>query len=218
MAKVDLSKLKDEIDNRKNGKMITSGYGAGNKVAPRDEFLYGLMESLKSGKETSSSALVKTVENKVASKRGESRLPISDLVSPQQYQVQRQAPQRINEEDMSPERDEQVFIDLENKRRKQTLAESMESYIGAPRTNQMQNNPNIPNQLNEGYLMENVRKMVNEHLIENFGPIVEEAINSSIIEMYAVERIKKVLHENKDLIETVVIETIRKLQAKNKKA
>ena len=37
-----------------------------------------------------------------------------------------------------------------------------------------------------------------------------------IIEMYAVERIKKVLTENKEIIKSIVYETIRELQAKSK--
>jgi hypothetical protein len=57
---------------------------------------------------------------------------------------------------------------------------------------------------------------VNNYLIENFGPVVEEAIKSTILEMYAVERIKEVLHENKDLVKTIVYDTIRELQAKSK--
>jgi hypothetical protein len=52
--------------------------------------------------------------------------------------------------------------------------------------------------------------------VENFGPIVEEAIKSTILELYAVERIKEVLTENKEIIKTVVYETIRELQAKSK--
>jgi len=122
--------------------------------------------------------------------------------------------------DMSPERDEQLFADLE-KKRKQTLAESMSSYIeapkvGAPMANQPPQQAGAPVQLNEQYLAENVKNIVNGYLTESLGPIFEEAIKGTIIEMYAVERIKEVLHENKDLIRTVVIETIKEIQQKNK--
>jgi hypothetical protein len=121
---------------------------------------------------------------------------------------------------MSPERDEQLFADLE-KKRKQTLAESMGQYIhapqvGAPMANMPPQTAGAPVQLNEQYLAENVKKIVNGYLTESLGPIFEEAIKGTIIEMYAVERIKEVLHENKDLIRTVVIETIKEIQAKNK--
>lgn len=216
MAKnINLIKLKDEIENRKAEKNMVSsklGESVGRNIAPRDAFLNGLLESLHSGKETSSTALVKTVDNTVATKKGEAaKLPISNV--PQVPQGQ----QRINEVNMSSERDEQLFADLERKR-KQTIAESMQQYInpanaGVFTTNQYMN---MPKQMNEGHLIENVEKIVDNYLVGNFGPVVEEAIKSTIIEMFAVERIKEVLHENKDLIRTVVIETIKEIQAKNK--
>jgi hypothetical protein len=79
-------------------------------------------------------------------------------------------------------------------------------------------NPNTgqPMQINEGYLVENVKKIVDNYLIDNFGPVVEEAIKGTIIEMYAVERIKEVLQENREMIKTLVYETIREIQAKSK--
>jgi hypothetical protein len=221
MAKnVNLNKLRDEIDTRKKEKnMVSSGLGehVGAGVAPRDVFLNGLIESLHSGRETAASSLVKSVDNKVAAKHGEvTRLPVNEVVAP----VQHQAPKRESI-DMSPERDEQLFADLE-KKRKQTLAESMSGYINAPNVGapMSQQVPigatGAPMQLNEQYLAENVKKIVNGYLTESLGPIFEEAIKGTIIEMYAVERIKEVLHENKDLIRTVVIETIKDIQAKSK--
>jgi len=217
MAKnVNLNKLRDEIDNRKKEKNMVSsrlGESVGVGIAPRDVFLNGLLESLHTGRETASSTLVKTVDNKVAAKHGEpARLPVNEVV---------QHPAPVREKiDMSPERDEQLFRDLETKR-KQTLAESMGQYINAPHVGTpMVNAPvqsaGAPVQLNEQYLAENVKKIVNNYLTESLGPIFEEAIKGTIIEMYAVERIKEVLHENKDLIRTVVIETIKEIQAKNK--
>jgi len=212
---INLNKLKNEIDNRKKEKnMVSSGLGepVGVGVAPRDVFLNGLLESLQTGRETASSSLVKSVDNKVAVKHGESaRLPVKEVAAPEQ-------PRKPI--DMSPERDEQLFADLE-KKRKQTLAESMSSYIeapkvGAPMSNQPPQQTGAPMQLNEQYLAENVKNIVNGYLTESLGPIFEEAIKGTIIEMYAVERIKEVLHENKDLIRTVVIETIKEIQQKNK--
>jgi len=213
MAKgnISLNKLRDEIDNRKQQKSGTVKGG----IAPRDEFLNGLLESLYTGKETIASSLVKTVDNKVAEKKGETRkLPVQNIAQ------QELPPSRINEVEMSPERDELLWADIE-KKRKMTLAESIENYgktpvIGAP----MQQTVNAPTgavQLNEVYLAENVKKIVVGYLSENLGPVFEEAIKGTIIEMYAVERIKEVLHENKDLIRTVVIETIKEIQAANKK-
>lgn len=215
--KIDLNKLKEEIGGRKRERnMLPSKFGesVGSNVSPRDSFLYGLIESINTGKETASTALMKTVDNQVAVKKGENRkLPINETQY-QQPQPNGRQPQRINENDMY-ERDEQLFADLE-RRKNQTLAESINQYTGG--ANQMLNsNTQYPTgQLNEVYFNENVKKVVNGYLSENFGPIVEEAIKSTILEMYAVERIREVLHENKDLIRTVVIDTIKEIQARNK--
>jgi hypothetical protein len=224
-TKPDLNKLKDEIELRKREKNIApDGMGSQNQIgaSPRDTFLYGLMESLKTGRDTASSNLVKIVDNQVAVKNKETtRLPINETIAPAPRQQQR--PINMGENvDMSPEREEQLFIDLERKR-KQTLADAISAGIapnmrGATNTGMPSYNPNTgqPMNLNEGYLVENVKKIVDNYLIDNFGPVVEEAIKGTIIEMYAVERIKEVLTENREMIKTLVYETIREIQAKSK--
>jgi hypothetical protein len=216
--KPDLNKLKAEIATRKNEKTSTI-----DGVTPRDKFLYGLIESIQTGRETQSTALVKTVDNTVAAKKKETgRLQVNETVAPVQQVPQR--PAQIQPVDMSPERDEQLWAEME-KRKKQTLAESLQTYISAPHAGApmgqqpMQYNvgqPMQPMQLNEQYLTENVKKIVNNYLVENFGPIVEEAIKSTILEMYAVDRIKEVLTENKEMVQKIVYDTIRELQAKSK--
>lgn len=226
-TKPDLNKLKNEIATRKNERnSIVDG------VSPRDKFLYGLIESIETGRETHSSALVKTVDNTVAAKKKETaRLQVNETVVQPQPQ-QPSAPKRpvqLEQVDMSPERDEQLWADIERKK-KQTLAESMQTYfnapnMGAPMNNApmyLNSNPNMNGVhpamggLNEAYLTENVKKIVNNYLVESFGPIVEEAIKSTILEMYAVERIKDVLTENREMIQNIVYDTIRELQAKSK--
>jgi len=228
--KLDLNKIRDEINKEKQSRnMIPSqlGENVGRGVAPRDEFLNGLLTSLHSGKETAASTLIKVVENKVAEKHGEAKkLTINEVST---APVQNQRPAKI---DMSPERDEQLYVDLENKR-KQTLAESIQQFTnsktGTPPaqtanyngTQYLTSAPNAapvgaPMQLNEAALVENVKNVVNGYLSENLGAVFEEAIKGTIIEMYAVEQIKKVLNENRDLIGSVVKEVIREIQAKNK--
>lgn len=223
MAKnLDLNKIKDEIDTRKKEKNMVSsklGESVGSGVAPRDTFLNGLITSLHTGKETPSSSLIKLVENKVAAKHGEvARHSVDEVAVATQPIPQRNIPQRETV-DMSPERDEMLFADLERKR-KQTLTESMQGYMGgnaqANQPTPKHNTTSQPMQLNEEYLVENVKKIVDNYLIENFGPIIEEAIKSTILEMYAVERIKEVLTDNREIIKTVVLDTFRELRDKNK--
>ena len=225
--KVDLKKLKSEIANRKLEKGVVSANisegveGSG----PRDTFLNGLMMSLKTGQATPATNLIKGVENSVASKHGEAQKHIIKEAAP--VRTQTNSPSRIN---MSPERDEQMFKDLE-KRSNQTLAESISSFSGtqtgaaAPPvidyggTQYLTSAPqsaSVPQNLNEAALAESVKGMVNTHLSENLGPIFEEAIKGTIIEMYAIDRIKEVLKENPHLVKDVVIETIKEIQARNK--
>jgi hypothetical protein len=228
--KLDLNKLRDEIDKEKQNRIaVPSQFGesvSGRGVAPREEFLHGLVASLQTGKPTPSSNLLKVVENKVAEKHGEVKRHEINEVAPAPVQS------RPKPVDMSPERDEQLFADLE-KKRKQTLAESISSFQGSVPTTPSPSTVNYggqqyltsmpanapagaPMQLNEAALVENVKNVVNNYLSENLGAVFEEAIKGTIIEMYAVERIKEVLSENRDLIKSVVVETIREIQARNK--
>lgn len=215
MAKnsVDLNILRKEIDVRKQERnSIASKLGeatVGTGIAPRETFLHGLLTSLNTGRDTASSNLIKLVENETAKKVGEA---VRHKVTKAEVE---KTPTRTTPIDMSPERDEQLWQDME-KNRKQTLAESMNKYI-APSTGTQARQPQQQMNLNEGYLVENVKKIVDNYLIENFGPVIEEAIKGTIIEIYAVERIKEVLQENREIIKSVVLETIREIQANSKK-
>ena len=61
-----------------------------------------------------------------------------------------------------------------------------------------------------------MKKIVDSYLIDNFGPVVEEAIKGTILEIYATERIKEVLTENKEMMKTVIYEVIKEISDKNK--
>ena len=220
MAKPDLNKLKTEIDSRKRERGTIAESAQAAALLPKDVFLNELMTSLQTGRETKATNLIKVVENKTAAKFGE---VVQHEVAPVHQPV---APQhKLENVGMSPERDELLFAEFE-KRRKQTLAESIEGFnksTNAPMGNAATGVPGYPTptvagipMLNEQYLGESVKKIVNNYLIENFGPVVEEAIKSTILEMYAVERIKEVLTENKEMIKTVVIDVIKEIQARSK--
>ena len=225
MAKPDLNKLRTEIDSRKKERATTSTVVDGavvNNIAPRDKFLYELMKSRETGVETSATNLIKLVENKVAIKNKETvKHQVNEtLVDREPARIPIPSPNKPV--DMSPERDEQLFIDLQAKN-KQTLAESIAPFVTGGRPQYPNNYPTTgipnavpPSQLNEGYLVENVKKIVDNYLIDNFAPVVEEAIKGTILEMYAAERIKEVLSENKEMIRTVIIEVIKEISDKNK--
>ena len=226
-GKVDLNKIKEEIDVRKRERGVLTERTQGSNLMPKDQFLNGLLTSLQTGQSTAATNLIKLVENKTAAKHGEVVRHNIETIAPiaPVRPIQDGIPLN-NEVDMSPEREEIMFRDLEAKRKK-TLAESMQQYyntpaVGAPMNNVPTAMPTMTTggvpMLNEAYLTESVKKMVNGYLTENLGPIFEEAIKSTIIEMYAVERIKEVLNENREMVKTIVIETIKEIQARSKKA
>lgn len=246
LIKPDLNKLRTEIDTRrkeKGGFLAESTQSSGPTVLPRDVFLNTLLTSLHTGQNNPLTSNMKSLNERAeivnnSIKKGvvtpEAIKRIQELKNtgvsnvPYQPPVQQYQSPRINETvEMSPERDDKIFSDLESKRRNVTLAESIEGFNKTKTTTPVQPNTfdarsfntytanGVP-MLNEGYLVENVKRVVNNYLAESLGPIFEEAIKSTIIEMYAVERIKEVLQENKEMVKSVVYETIRELQAKNK--
>ena len=111
--KIDLSKLRKEIDNRKQSKGIVSeslGETTGNIVVPKDAFLNGLEISLRTGRPSESSNRIKIVEAKVAEKQGEKRtIPTgNDLSTIPTQQINPPVQQ-------SPERDALLYEELERK-------------------------------------------------------------------------------------------------------
>ena len=234
--KIQLDKIKEEIKSRKEqGNVVPQHLGenvAPLSGSPRDEFLNGLVTSLKTGASTPATNLVKEVHNTVVDKKGGDSKHVTS--TPTQTITQTPNPRKPSV-GMSPERDEQMFKDIE-KMKGSTLAESIEKFSGgntggspSPTVNfngqqfltsppAQANQGAAPQQLNEGVLVESVKDIVNEHLSNNLAPVFEEAIKNTIIEMYAVERIQEVLNENRDLIKSVVVETIKELRTKNKKA
>lgn len=200
--KIDLSKLRAEIDNRKQTKGIVSenlGETTGNIVVPKDAFLNGLEMSLRTGQPSEASNRIKIVEAKVALKQGEKRATSSDLSAPAAASV---ATQPVNQ---SPDREALLYEELERKTKE---------YVGGGTSTPTQGVSVSPQGLiSPNALNESVKKMIDE----NFAHIVEHAMKDAIVEIYAVERIKEVIEENETMIRDVVLKTIRELQDKNKK-
>ncbi len=70
--------------------------------------------------------------------------------------------------------------------------------------------------LNEAVINEAAIKAVNNYLTENLAFVLEGAIKETILDLYATERIKQVINETPEMIETIVVNTIRKIQDRNK--
>jgi len=224
--KLDLNKIKEEIQKEKQSRNVTPsqlGESVGAGVSPRDVFLHGLLHARETGQDTPSSTLLKVVENKVTEKHGGVHMHKINEAAPTAVATPTVAAQ-------SPDRDEQLFADLE-KKRKATLAESISNFQGNAPANPTPPAVNyngqqfltsaptvtgVPTQINEAALVESVKNVVNNYLTENLGGVFEEAIKGTIIEMYAIERIQEVLNENRDLIKSVVVETIKEIRDKSK--
>jgi hypothetical protein len=233
--KVQLDKIKEEIKKSKEQSNVVPQHLGENvsslSATPRDEFLNGLITSLKTGASTPATNLVKEVHNTVVDKKGGDTKHVSTSAPSQAIQTSPNP--RKPSVNMSPERDEQMFRDFE-KMKGSTLAESIEKFSGTQGGGQTSptvnfngqqyltsppasaNQGGTPQQLNEGVLVESVKEIVNEHLNQNITTIFEDAMKNTIIEMYAVERIQEVLRENKDLIKSVVVETIKEIRNKSK--
>lgn len=229
-VKVDLNKLRDEIASEKvkvRGVPQRLGNATGNFAAPKDEFLHGLMTSLQTGAETPSSKLLREVDTHAETKPGglvKTKTPTRRQPQQQQeetefYQPRPQQPRPIVLGE-SEDREDAMYRDFE-KMKKSTLADAIQEGLtqrGATQGMQMQPQRygNQPMAINEQALVENVRGAVNGYLAESLMPILEESTRSVIIEMYAAEKLKTVLKENKDLIKEYIIEVFRELKAKQK--
>ena len=211
--KLDLDTIKEGIDKIKAEKKdVSVKLGESTNALPKDSFLNELISSLNTGKETSSSKLIKMVENKISEKKGEPKKhSVSETKIPRTNNPQQQVQNTNNSEQQ--DREEQLYKDIENSRKK-TLAESLGNANNTPNHQTLQQQQPT---MNEGYLKENVENIVGSYMTDKFSSIVEETIKSTILEMYTVEKVKEALQENKDMIKKMVIETIRGLQSKKKK-
>lgn len=212
--KVDFSKIKEELDNRK--KNIAETATAEN--LPKDNFLFELSNSLRSGSESRATERIKLIEDKTAVKNNER--PVHNVNSNVQVPSQRQP---IGQQPKRPvfgeefDREEQMFNDLNTKQHRNAgMSEVIGEYTG-----QSNKQPNrqygAGNMLNEEVLNEAVIKSVNRYLGENLETILSEVIKDTMLEIFAKDRIKTVINEDKEAMKKMVIEAIRELQQKNKK-
>lgn len=204
--KIDLSKLRDEIDTRKKDKGIpnnnSSSGSVGNSNLPKDSFLNELVESLNSGRESKSTKLIKMVESKAVEKNGD--VNVDNKIN--ENKAISKTPQQPTQ---NVERDDLLYEEL-NRRKKEMLNNGVSNYHNKPIQNEI-------NQQQSGLITENkLNEAVDNIIKEKFAHIVEQAMKDSIVEIYAETRMKEVLDENKEYIKDIVIETIRSLQKKKK--
>lgn len=227
MAEINtLSNLKKEIEERKQQRgTVTEGTTA--NLSARDEFLHGLLTSIKTGTPTSATNKIKMVENLTAEKQGEIKMHnIGDGLTQSSIPAApvngRQNPPTVDMGGMMNERDDKFDQAISSK--SQTLVEELNRYrtmgnVGDPMTTNQKPQQRVePRQaINEGALVESVQGIVDNYLSQNFALLLEEAIKNTILELYATERVKEIIQENPEVVKKVVLETIREIQAKSKK-
>lgn len=212
--KFNLDGIKQEMEARRTERNSVSeqlGESIANNGQTKDGFLDGLLTSFKTGKETHSTKRIKLIENKVDIKEG--KAPKFKENHEELAEINNRVAPKDNIMLPDGDRDELMYAKLGEKARGggQSLSESLMDISGSNKKSNLSNQQNQPTALTEG-----VKNVVNNYLAENFGLIVEESIKNTILEMYAVDRIKQVLFENKALIKGVVLEILRDMKAKQK--
>lgn len=214
-VKLNLDQLTKEIDLRNQEKGVAN-YG-GNNGARKDIFLSELKNSLERGVETTATTTIKLIENKAAIKNRE--VPIHNISNDQgntqrpTNNVNYQRRGMVNED---TDREDQQFNDI--KSRRSGLADAISSFDGG--SQQQQNRPmnNSGGQsLNENAVNDAVIKCVNAYLSDNLAFVLEGAIKETILDLYAMDRIKQVITDSPEILEASIIKTFRKLQDKQKK-
>jgi hypothetical protein len=223
---LDLTKVKEEISKQKKEKTNSDP----NKV-PHDKFLHRLVTSLKTGQINEATKTIASIDNKADLKRSSSQgktpsLKLDENIlkhveQPQARNIKQE--QNIDYFEKNDKEREKIFEEEIEKRNREYLNrtnnvnDSLSTALMKETTTQQKHSINeYPNTINENLLNEMVEKRFNNFINENFANVVEEAMKNTIIEIYSMERVKKAIRENENIIEKMVIDTIKKLQDRQK--
>lgn len=213
MGKLDLSKLQGEIEQRKRDKGISVQSGGFSGGQPKDEFLHKLMNSLESGVVSESIDRIKMVDNRASEKLNEK----PNYVQP------RRAPQTQHNQINEDEDREEIMWENVQRGRKSTIYDELDKHNRnyTQQYNQPQFNPQQhyqqPQMMNEQYVVNLVENALNNFIGENFNRVIEDSIKNVVFEMYASERIKEALVENKDIIKKEILLVLREMSNRKKK-
>ena len=214
-VKYNLDGIKEEMASKRSERNTVSeklGETINSSGQPKDGFLNGLLTSFQTGKETHATKRIKLIENSVDIKEGKkpkfSENNIQEVVQNNPIRVNNMIPEQSSED-----RDELMYAQMSHKALKggQSLSESlMNVSTGGNRGGINGGNNEL---IQSSTLNEGVKNVVNNYLAENFGLIVEESIKNTILDMYAVERIKDVLNEYyKPMIKNTIREVFREIK------
>lgn len=208
-SKVDFSKIKEELDNRKKNLVDN----ATAETLPKDNFLFELSNSLKNGSISRATERIKLIEDKAAEKNKEE--PIFNVASnpllPKQKSIQQEQVKRpVYDEGI--DREEQMFNNINRKNRNSSMSEAIGEFAGNSKQYSKQSTG-----INEEMLEKTVNNLVIKYLTENLETILSEVIKDTMLEIFAKDRIKTALNEDKETVKKIVYDVIKELQQKNKK-
>lgn len=233
--KIDLNIIKEQISKRRE----EVGATPQQKKQNRDAFLSELLQARNNGVPTKASEKIKIVE-KVSDKVVNGRVPAEHSaknvdpsllahVNPTppantpQYQPQANPYQPINE-GMMGERDTRFDAQINNLNNQylqgtppqQPQQANQFGMLTEQQVQQMMANQQGTQLPQNNLMTEQVGTAINSFINENMGVIVEQAMKNAVMEMYSIERIKTTLDENRDLIQKIVIDTIKMLSERKK--
>lgn len=221
MEKIDLNKLREEIDNKK-GQQIIKNKQLGYEVKqPKKRFLQGLIEGYNTMKETEEVKHVKKVvhrSDEIAGGDISKHISPKPKAQPKQNYIQPPAP--VNEYNIppqqSPERDDDLYSEIERRTRqynqsagKQLYPENAQQYNQylqqnqQPQQQQMQQNSN-------GSFEDGVVEVMEKY----FGNNMVTILQSIITNMFTDEKVRNGIINNEDVIREIVINTIKDLKKK----
>lgn len=244
MPKLDLEKLRDTIDNKKQELSSRKSALGESTIIPvtGDQFLKELVHTRQTGQQTGASIKVKAVnqvaEAKLAGKTVDPNLlehvtssaPTQSIQQPVQ-QANLHIPTaaevaRMSEAKRIREQSEANYNQtLAQPASTVGVADAIAQYqnmgrVGSPMGSMLTEQQMMQNKMAAGappqLIVEQVNNVATQLLNENFGHLFAEAMKNSIIESYKAEVIKEALEENRSVIEKIVRDTIIDLQKINK--
>jgi hypothetical protein len=232
--KVDVQALTEEIDRRKKEgvKVVDNLDGA----VAKNKWIGELVTSVKTGSITETTEKIKGISKRTehmevnggtvqlkegAPKKFDSTNLMKHVESQPEVKTnnRRTVNHHISE---NVDREENMFNDF-TKMKTGGLSDAISSFTNKKNNvSEVQHHPNQQTVLNEDVINKNITAYMNS----NVAPLLEQAMKNTVVEMYSVDRVKRVLKENPEIVETyikenpqiiegIVINTIKKLQKRN---
>ena len=232
---MDLKEIENKINKRK-AEMIKESTSLGDPVnlpVSSDSMLHGLVQSLQTGTASEAVNKIKAVDQLaeqkstgggsagIVSNAGMSEALMAHVggVNANTPSTPQPTPQPVV---MGDERDKLFEHNLAGGQ--QSLSNALNNY-GQPQTQPPQPMPPQPQFVqqpvtaqNPAMINEQVNAGINKFINENMGVIIQETMKSVMVEMYAVDKVKTAMLENKDLIKKIVRETLIELSNSKKKS